>query len=234
MESNVILQAKSTGDLLLKLCQTLTEANIAKVLLPQVDSNQKLQQALKILSQERQGQLAFNTLEAVRRAGKIPLTAPNYVVALSSCAKSKLWKQALALLFESMPKAQIQPNVISYNAAISACEKGGRWQEALTLFEAMTKAQIQPTVISYNAAVSACEKGGRWQEALTLFDAMPKAKVQPDVISYSAAISACEKGGQWQQALSLTPCPKLKFSRMSSATVRPSVPVRRADDGRKH
>ena len=182
-------EAKSSGDVLLKLCQTLTEANLAKVLLPQVDSNQKLQQTLKILSQQKQGQLAIATLEAVRSAEKIPLTAPNYTVVLSSCAKSKLWKQALALLFESMPTAKVQPNVISYNAAVSACEKGGQWQEAMTLFEAMPKAQIQPNVISYNAGISACEKGGQWQEALALFEAMPKAQIQQDVISYSAAVT---------------------------------------------
>ena len=54
---------------------------------------------------------------------------------------------------------QIQPNVISYNAAVSACEKGGCWQEALTLFEAMPEAQIQQDVISYSAAISAIMAG---------------------------------------------------------------------------
>ncbi|CAK9101579.1 unnamed protein product [Durusdinium trenchii] len=87
-----------------------------------------------------------------------------------------------------MPKAKVAPTVISYSAAISACEKGGQWQQALEF---------------YNAAISACEKCGQWQHALKLFEAMPKAKVQPDVISYSAAIGACEKGGQWQQTLQL-------------------------------
>ena len=115
-----------------------------------------------------------------------------------------------------MPKAQIQPNVISYSAAISACEKGGQWQEALTLFEVMFKAKVQPNVFSYSAAISACEKGGQWQEALTLFDAMPKAQNQPNVISYNAAISACEKGGRWQEALTL-------FEVMSKAKVQPTV-----------
>ena len=42
----------------------------------------------------------------------------------------------------------------SYNGAISACEKGGQWQEALSLFEAMPKAKIRPDVISCSAAIS--------------------------------------------------------------------------------
>ena len=85
-----------------------------------------------------------------------------------------------------MPKAKVDPDVISYNAAISAYEKGGQWQQALKLFEAMPKAKVDPNVISYSATISACEKGGQWQQALRLFEAMPKAKVDPDVISYNA------------------------------------------------
>ena len=50
-----------------------------------------------------------------------------------------------------MPKAQIQQDVISYNAAVSACEKGGQWQEALALFEGMSSVQLQPNLISFNA-----------------------------------------------------------------------------------
>ena len=49
--------------------------------------------------------------------------------------------------FEAMPKAQVQQDVISYSAAISACEKCGQWQEALTLFVAMPKAQVLQDVI---------------------------------------------------------------------------------------
>eukprot|EP00438_Fugacium_kawagutii_P010387 Skav220387 [mRNA] locus=scaffold639:162903:163631:- [translate_table: standard] len=102
-----------------------------------------------------------------------------------------------------MPKVKISADVISYNAAISACEKGGQWQQALTLFEAMPKAMISPNVVSFSAAISACQKGGQWQQALTLFEAIPKTSIPPTVICYNAAISACQKGGQWQLALTL-------------------------------
>ncbi|CAK9042224.1 unnamed protein product [Durusdinium trenchii] len=137
-----------------------------------------------------------------------------------------------------MPEAKVQPDVISYSAAISACEKGGQWQQAFKLFEAiaaisacekggqwqqafklfeaMPKVKVQPNMISYSAAISACEKGGQWQQAFKLFEAMPKVKVQPNMISYSAAISACEKGGQWQQALKL-------FESMFEANVPPDL-----------
>ena len=56
-----------------------------------------------------------------------------------------------------MPEAQINPNVISYNAAISACQKRGEWQQAVSLFRAMPQARITPDVVSYNAVISAYE-----------------------------------------------------------------------------
>jgi pentatricopeptide repeat protein len=95
------------------------------------------------------------------------------------------------------------PDKITYNAAISACEKGGQWQQALNLLSLMPEAKVVPNEITYNAAISACEKGGQWQLALNLLSLMPEAKAVPNKITYSAAISACEKGGQWQLALNL-------------------------------
>lgn len=52
------------------------------------------------------------------------------------------------MLFENMPKAQVQPDIISDNAAISSCEKAGEWQEALVLLEGMSEKQTKPNVIS--------------------------------------------------------------------------------------
>jgi hypothetical protein len=37
------------------------------------------------------------------------------------------WEQAM-IFFETMPSAMIEPDVISYSAAISACEKAGQWE----------------------------------------------------------------------------------------------------------
>ena len=60
------------------------------------------------------------------------------------------------------------PNVISYSAAISACEKGGQWQQTSLLLVDMGMAGVSLDVVSLIAAMSACEKGGQWQHALSL------------------------------------------------------------------
>ena len=69
-----------------------------------------------------------------------------------------------------MKEAGIQPNTITYSAAISACEKGNQWKEALALLSKMKQEDIKADTITYNAAISACEKGNQWEEAKNLFN----------------------------------------------------------------
>ena len=54
-----------------------------------------------------------------------------------------------------MPGAKVQADVVSFNAAISACEKGGQWQRALALFGAMPEASAQANEVSFNASIRA-------------------------------------------------------------------------------
>ena len=50
-------------------------------------------------------------------------------------------------------------NVITYSAAISACEKGQKPQQALHLLQELQLRGLLPNVTTYSAAISACEKG---------------------------------------------------------------------------
>ncbi len=65
---------------------------------------------------------------------------------------------------DEMQAKGLTPDVITYNAAISACDKGRQWQEALRLVYEMLAKGLTPDVITYNAAIFACEKGSQWQE----------------------------------------------------------------------
>ncbi|CAK0866989.1 unnamed protein product, partial [Prorocentrum cordatum] len=84
-----------------------------------------------------------------------------------------------------MSEAKLEPNAtgLSYNAGISACEKGEKWQQALSLLREMRAARSEPNVVSYSAGVSACEKGEQWQRALSLLSEMRGEKLEPNVIS---------------------------------------------------
>ena len=138
--------------------------------------------------------------------------------------KASQWQAAIILLQEMIYgrqgeiKQKVAPNVFSFNAAISACEKAAKWPFSLCLLEQMVEIRLQMDVISLNAAISSCEKAGEWQQALVLFHGMLNWKLHRDLISYSAVISCCEKAGQWQQALHLLRCYKLEPFRSLQTT----------------
>ena len=55
----------------------------------------------------------------------------------------------------------MQVNVITYNATISACEKGQQWITAVSLLREMQNWNMEANVITYSATISACEKALR-------------------------------------------------------------------------
>ena len=71
---------------------------------------------------------------------------------------------------------------ISYNAAISACEKGGEWVKALELLSTMVQDKVEVNTITYNAAISAYERSGRAAEAIALGEKMEAAGVAATVL----------------------------------------------------
>ena len=62
------------------------------------------------------------------------------------------WERALSLLV-AMRRAEIAPNVISFNTAIKACEKAGEWERALALLGEMASVDVAPDRISFNTAI---------------------------------------------------------------------------------
>lgn len=113
-------------------------------------------------------------------------------------------------LFAAVKDAGICPNVVTYSAAISACEKAGRMDEALVLLNELKAIDsddpmMRPNVVTYSATISACEKAGWVNEALALLDELralgqSDPALRPNVITYSAAISACMGAGQADRA----------------------------------
>jgi pentatricopeptide repeat protein len=97
-------------------------------------------------------------------------------------------------LLEEMKRHGVKPNLISYNAAMSACGKANRPEQALQLLQEMRRHSAEPDVISYNAAISAYS---------VAIEGCRKADLVPCVISYYAAIQACRKADLPEWALQL-------------------------------
>ena len=103
----------------------------------------------------------------------------------------------------------LQPNLVSFNAAISACEAAGEWQVALCLLACITVSSHKADLLTYNSVISALGRGEQWQLALLfLHGYLPQAGLTPDVFSFTAAISAMEKAANGDQALALLACAK--------------------------
>lgn len=88
------------------------------------------------------------------------------------------WTQAVWILAACQRK-NLQPHVVAYNTAISACER--QWEVALLLFWEMLGHE-EPDLITYNAMISTCA-AGLWQQALGLLDRAKEQLVQVDVMS---------------------------------------------------
>merc|ERR1719458_1608597 len=86
--------------------------------------------------------------------------------------------------------AVVEPDTITYSAAISACKKASEWWMALDLFAAMGRAVVEPNAITYNAAISACEKAAEWHKALSLFCALQDSGCATNAVSYNAVLQA--------------------------------------------
>ena len=47
----------------------------------------------------------------------------------------------------------------TYNALVSACERGKQPEQALEVFKTLMRQGVVPDAVTYNAVISACEEG---------------------------------------------------------------------------
>merc|ERR1711933_337092 len=97
------------------------------------------------------------------------------------------------LILDEMVRMKIEPNTVSCNSVISACEKGAQWQHALWIFGEMVRMEIAPDVASCNAVIIACDNCAEWQHALWILGEMGSMSIEADEMSHSFAISASLK-----------------------------------------
>ena len=92
-----------------------------------------------------------------------------------------------------------QPAVISFNAAIGACEKNGQSKVALELLDEMYPCRLESYKITFIAAISdmrsaSCERRRRSYQ---------QRRLESKMISLNRTIYICEESGQCKNALEL-------------------------------
>ncbi|KAH0883387.1 hypothetical protein HID58_059483, partial [Brassica napus] len=149
---------------------------------------------------------------------------------ISAYGRSGLHNEAITV-FDSMKRYGLRPNLVTYNAVIDACGKGGmEFSKVAEFFNEMERNGVQPDRITFNSLLGVCSRGGLWEVARSLFDEMANRKIEqddaickggqmdlsfdilaqiranritPNIVSYSTVIDGFAKAGRFDEALSL-------------------------------
>lgn len=126
-----------------------------------------------------------------------------YSAAIKLCGETHQWEAALNLLID-MNRHGPTPNLVCYNAAMTAQLRCNQAQKALDLFAVVKQVGLQPDNFTCSTALKALATLKQWEQALNFLEMeMPRMGVVPNAHAYCAAINACEKGGQWLRAIEL-------------------------------
>ncbi|CAE7470901.1 PTAC2 [Symbiodinium sp. CCMP2456] len=112
------------------------------------------------------------------------------------------WSCALRLQ-QTLQEALLEPDRITFNAAMSACSRAGRWESALDLLADMLHTGPVPSLADFNVMISALGDAGQWEHAQHLFSVAVAAALEADIVTYTSLISALSMGKRWELALSL-------------------------------
>ena len=123
-----------------------------------------------------------------------------------------------SMAWRHMRQQRLQPDAVSYVAAVSAYEVEGAWQQALALLMEAIEMDLS-NIILCSAVISACDKGKQWQRALFLLNSLDRKDnlehtqhtrdlqglqaLQPTVVTFNSAISACGRARHWGWAVDL-------------------------------
>merc|ERR1712137_1206430 len=83
----------------------------------------------------------------------------------------------------------VEPDEISFSAAISACEKCEEWERALWILAEMHEQAVEANIVSFNAAISACERCSHVNRGLTLMFELQQRGIQQSLSSLTWALA---------------------------------------------
>jgi pentatricopeptide repeat domain-containing protein 1 len=139
----------------------------------------------------------------------LTLDGLSFTSCLHACAELGLAKNALDFLDKMKSLESVAPNTarferygakkplsgpdaVAYRCAITACARGGEWEEGIRLLEECKSVTgTAPNVVAYTAAITGCEYAGEWIHAFRLLDRMRKEGVEPNELTMVAVIGAC-------------------------------------------
>ncbi|KAJ6334372.1 hypothetical protein OIU78_011295 [Salix suchowensis] len=178
-----------------------------------------------------QGKLASAMISTLGRLGKVEMAKTVFEAALiegygntvyafsaliSAYGRSGYCNEAIKI-FYSMKDYGLKPNLVTYNAVIDACGKGGvEFKKVVEIFDEMLRNGMQPDRITFNSLLAVCSKGGLWEAARSLSSEMVNRGIVQDIFTYNTLLDAVCKGGQLDMAFEI-------MSEMPAKNILPNV-----------
>ncbi|CAJ1441925.1 unnamed protein product, partial [Effrenium voratum] len=110
--------------------------------------------------------------------------------------------QVALQLMRGVPQVSCAQCEVTFNAAMSACEKMCAWRGGLQLFSELLCNNLQVDTIGFSVTISSLQRLGRWQPASKLLRDMPVWRIHRNTVGANAAIAAC-RGPDWPFTLDL-------------------------------
>ncbi|CAE8603948.1 unnamed protein product, partial [Polarella glacialis] len=83
--------------------------------------------------------------------------AASFNTVMSSLTKDVEQCDLVLQLLDEASENSSGPDLTSFNIAITACARAGRWVQALRVLEVIREESLQPDVVGFSAAISACK-----------------------------------------------------------------------------
>ncbi|CAE8585118.1 unnamed protein product, partial [Polarella glacialis] len=121
--------------------------------------------------------LALAWLERGRELGLATTATAN--IAMGAFADAGRWLDALALLprlrVPSRDTISEQDVAVSFNTAVSACERGGEWQWCIALLSQMHEFRVPWALPVRRSVARACGRAGRWQASAVALERLSRS-----------------------------------------------------------
>eukprot|EP00241_Pyramimonas_parkeae_P003727 CAMPEP_0114238980 /NCGR_PEP_ID=MMETSP0058-20121206/8208_1 /TAXON_ID=36894 /ORGANISM="Pyramimonas parkeae, CCMP726" /LENGTH=667 /DNA_ID=CAMNT_0001351115 /DNA_START=622 /DNA_END=2625 /DNA_ORIENTATION=+ len=116
--------------------------------------------------------------------------------------------QELVEVWRRLLESRSQPNCLTYDAFVGACEAAGqRWEDVAEVLEEMLRTQShwpepQMEILS-NLLLCIYERARMCRQAHSLYAQMEEKGYQPVLVTYNALLGLCEYERKWELALSI-------------------------------
>ena len=92
---------------------------------------------------------------------------------------------------------------MTYSALITACERAGKFTEALELYDEMLQAGIAADKVTFCSALAACEKSERWERAEQIVEDMHGRGMSGTTSIYFELLRHYARQADWNKGLDL-------------------------------